>query len=375
MASQQIFKIDVLLGTTWCAIAMTRVREVDIRFLQRINLFFCYKLGWSHVDARAALQVVYGQDILCPSRTRRWYQAFRSGCTTLVDLQRAHRRKTGCTPANIQAVKAMVDADKSISFAAIMKQTGFKQTTVHRIIRKDLQLTLRSAKLVPAFLTPRHIVQRFEHARKMLTASNRSPSVLKKLVTMDESWCYQYDPETKRQASQWLAAGEQCPSHPRRNISVKKVMLVAFFDYLGMVHFEFIRGGTVDTATFIQILGRFKQALRTKRPQKIWYLYMDNAPTHGSKDTQLHLLMTGQRVIEHPPLSPDLSPCDFWLFSQIKSPLRGTQFQSLDALERAVTAEIGNIPAGDYRHAMLTSWPMRWARCVNANGGYFEGLQ
>ncbi len=203
---------------------------------------------------RTALQVVYGQDILCPSRTRRWYQAFRTGCTTLVDLQRAHWRKTGQTPGNIQAVKAMVDADKSISFAAIMKQTGLKQTTVHRIIKKDLQLTLRSTKLVPAFLTPRHIV-------------------------------------------------------------------------------------------------------------------------HGSRDTQLHLLMTGQRVIEHPPLSLDLSPCDFWLFSHIKSPLRGTQFQSLDALERAVTVEIGNIPAGDYWHTMLTSWPMRWARCINANGGYFEGLQ
>ena len=51
----------------------------------------------------------------------------------------------------------------------------------------------------------------------------------------------------KCQASQWLAPGEQRPSHPRRTIAVKKVMLVAFFDYLGMVHFEFICGGTVDT--------------------------------------------------------------------------------------------------------------------------------
>ncbi len=136
-----------------------------------------------------------------------------------------------------------------------------------------------------------------------LTSVNRSPSLLRKIVTMDEAWCYQYDPETKREASQWLAAGNPRPSHPRRSISVKKVMLVAFFDFKGVIHFEFIRGGTVDTATFIQILGRFKESLRHRRPHQIKYLHMDNAPAHGSRDTRLHLLMTGQRVIDHPPPS------------------------------------------------------------------------
>ncbi len=192
---------------------------------------------------------------------------------------------------------------------------------------------------------------------------------------MDEAWCYQYNPETKRQASQWLTPGEQRPSHPRRSIGVKKVMLVTFFDFLGMIHFEFLCGGTVDTATFLQILGHFRQALRMKRPRQTRLLHMDNAPAHGARDTRLHLLMTGQRVVDHPPLSPDMSPCDFWLFGRIKKPLRGKQFASLDALENAVSNQIGLIPAAEYRHTMLMSWPMRWACCVNANGDYFEGLQ
>ncbi len=238
--------------------AMKRVKELDVCLAQRINLYFCFKLGWSHMEARAALQLVYAQETLSPSRTRRWYQSFRGGCTTLVDLQRAHRCKSARTPGNIQAVKGINDQDKSVSIANILHQTNLKITSIHRIIRKDLQLSLRSAKFVPAFLTPRHIVLRFQHARHMLNASLRTPSVLKKLVTMDESWCYQYDPQTKRQASQWLAKGDPRPSHPRRNISVRKIMLVAFFDYRGMIHFEFICGGTVDTATFIQILTRFR---------------------------------------------------------------------------------------------------------------------
>ncbi len=142
----------------------------------------------------------------------------------------------------MQAVQNLINTDKSITFAAIMTQTGLTQTTVHRIIRKDLHLRLRCAKLLPAFLTPRHIIERFNHCTQMLQAVRARPSYLKKIVTMDEAWCYQYDPETKRQASQWLAPREPCPSHSRRSISIKKIMLVAFFDYRGMVHFEFVRG-------------------------------------------------------------------------------------------------------------------------------------
>ncbi len=184
---------------------------------------------------------------------------------------------------------------------------------------------------------------------------------------------YQYDPELKRQASQWLGVHDERPVHPRRTLSVKKSLLIAFFDYRGMVHFEFIRNGTVDTPTFIGILSRFRTALRTKRLHLTRHLHMDNAPAHGSRDTRLHLLLTGQRVVDHPALSPDLAPSDYWLFPRLKKPLRGRRFASLDALEGAVRQEIAGIPTAEYRENILIKWPMRWARCVNRNGDYFEG--
>ncbi len=98
---------------------MKRPRELDV--------------GWTHMQARAALQVVFGDQILHPSRTRHWFQAFHGGQTTLVDLQRAHWRKTGRSPANVQVVKALIETDRSLSIAALMTQSGRKQTTVYRI--------------------------------------------------------------------------------------------------------------------------------------------------------------------------------------------------------------------------------------------------
>ncbi len=332
---------------------MGRVTDINLKLVQRINLYFCFKLGWTHVQARAALEKVFGDETMCIAATRRWFQFFKAGRTTLVDLQRAPRDKSGRSADNIAAVKTLIDMDKSITLASLIHQSGLNQTTIYHIIKKDLHLKLRCTKLLPNFLTPRHIVERFEHCKEMLEKVRNRPSFLKKLVTMDEAWCYQYDPLLKRQASQWLEKGEARPVHPRQTMSIKKVLLVAFFDFKGMIHFEFIRGGTVDTPTFIQILSRFRCALRVKRPRQRRLLHFDNAPVHGSRDTRLHLLLTGQRTVGHPALSLDLSPCDFWLFPTIKKPLRGQKFRDLAAVEHAVTHQIGQIPAADYREAIL----------------------
>ena len=287
---------------------MKRVQELNSHLMQRINLFFCWKLGWTHMQARAALTTVYGDQILCVSRTRRWFAAFQQGRTNLVDVQRAPRTRTGRSPEAIQAVKDVLAVDKSLTVAAISNQSGVPSTSVYPILHKDLQLSLRCAKFLPNVLTPRHIVERFTHASNILHKLRATPSFLKKIVTMDEAWVYQYDPELKRNASQWLSKEEERSVQPRRTLSVKKSLLVAFFDHRGMVHFEFLRGATVGTPTFIQILTRYRTALKTCRPHLTRHLHMDNAPAHGSRDTRLHLLLTGQKVIDPPPPC-----CQIWL--------------------------------------------------------------
>ena len=73
---------------------------------------------------------------------------------------------------------------------------------------------------------------------------------------------YQYDPETRRQSSQWLAPGGLCTTKPRRARVTGKVMLITFFDHRGMIHCEMLRNQTMTAAVFIRILGNLHQALR-----------------------------------------------------------------------------------------------------------------
>jgi hypothetical protein len=44
-------------------------------------------------------------------------------------------------------------------------------------------------------------------------------------------------------------------------------------------------------------------------------------------------------VLQHPLYSPDLAPCDFYLFPKVKSTLKGTNFQSVDEV-KSKTADI-----------------------------------
>ena len=37
--------------------------------------------------------------------------------------------------------------------------------------------------------------------------------------------------------------------------------------------------------------------------------------------------------VTQPPYSPDLAPCDFWLFSKLKSPLKGKRFLTINKIQ------------------------------------------
>jgi len=55
-------------------------------------------------------------------------------------------------------------------------------------------------------------------------------------------------------------------------------------------------------------------------------LHHDNAPAHFTALVQDFLAKHHITHVCQPPYSPDLAPCDFWLFPNIKLPLKGRRF-------------------------------------------------
>ena len=64
---------------------------------------------------------------------------------------------------------------------------------------------------------------------------------------------------------------------------------------------------------------------------QIHYLH-DNARPHTAAKSVQKLTDIGFTVLPHPPYSPDLAPSDFYLFSPLKSAIRGRDFNEADEI-------------------------------------------
>ena len=77
-------------------------------------------------------------------------------------------------------------------------------------------------------------------------------------------------------------------------------------------------------------------------------------------------------TLPRPPYSPDLTPCDFFLFPKMKLQLKGRRFDKVEEIKRESQNVLGRLREQDFQHA-FQQWQRRWDRCVAAQGDYFEG--
>ena len=76
-------------------------------------------------------------------------------------------------------------------------------------------------------------------------------------------------------------------------------------------------------------------------------------------------------VLTHPPYSPDLAPCDFYLFGRLKSDLQGMRFVDNDAVMQTVREWIRRQPQ-DFFEKGIRMLPERWKNCVDSREDYVE---
>ena len=129
--------------------------------------------------------------------------------------------------------------DRRLSIETISAQFGVSEGTVHTIIHEELKMRKICVKFVPRVLREDQKERRCHDCRETVELINSDPAVLDALVTCDESWIYCYDPETKRQSSQWKHAGSPRPKKTRQSKSTHKLLMITFllfFDSTGMIY-------------------------------------------------------------------------------------------------------------------------------------------
>ncbi len=157
-------------------------------------------------------------------------------------------------------------------------------------------------------------------------------------MTGDETSIRVFEVECKETSKEWHSKGTKAdrPCKALRQRAERKAMLTAFFDVRGMVLAEFAEPGLMITGeSYCQTLDIVKARLKRKR-KELWqlqesgwhtlFLHRDNTSSHTSVAALSWFGENNVRMLSHMPYSPDLVPCDFFLFPCLKNCLRGTHF-------------------------------------------------
>jgi len=214
-----------------------------------------------------------------------------------------------------------VSENRRLTVRSIAEQVNIDRETVRKILTEDLDMRKVCAKMFPKELTEEQKQRRVIICQDLL---ERQDDILGRVITDDETWVYQYDPETKRQSAQWKTANSPRPKKFRQSKSRVKTMLLTCFDIRGLVHYEFVpTGQTVNQVSFLEVLERLHEKVRRKRPELFannsWILHHDSAPAHAALSVREFLATKQITVLEHPAYSPDLARNDFFLFPKIKA--------------------------------------------------------
>ena len=89
---------------------------------------------------------------------------------------------------------------------------------------------------------------------------------MRRIVTCDETWVHQCEPEKKTQNMQWRHVKSAPPRKFKAVPSVKKVMATVFWDTSGVLLVDLLpQGQTVNALRYCATLKKLKRAIRRNR--------------------------------------------------------------------------------------------------------------
>ena len=133
---------------------------------------------------------------------------------------RSRRPSTSRTDENVECVRQKVRSHCRLTVRMIADELGMNSEKVWRIIKKDLGMRKICAKMVPRLLNEGQRERHVQVCQDILEQFETEPNLLKRIVTGDESWIFEYDQLTKQQSLEWKSA--LSPKPKRRRCSSPK---------------------------------------------------------------------------------------------------------------------------------------------------------
>lgn len=337
------------------------------------------QLGVSPKEIFDELCAVHGQNEVSYATVTRWVKKFKTGCDSIYDAQKPGRPCSATASKMVEKVCDVVKSDARLTVHQIATRVGISAASVFRILKRNLKMRRISARWIPHLLSDKQKRVRLETAKALLKMFPKySRKQFSDIITGDETWVHFFEPTRKINNKIWATKHCRRPSIAKRLISAKKAMFVIFFDIRGPVMQLVVPARKSVTGLFYKekVLKKLKKQCFKRRPNtgfKHLSLLHDNAPAHKSAVVTSFLKQERVRVLPHAPYSPDLAPCDYFLFPRLKKHLAGRHYKSRQALGSAVYQCMLGIHESEYENA-FKNWIKRLKLCVRCNGDYFEGM-
>lgn len=319
---------------------------------------------------------VYGDS--CPGKTMvyKWNSLFKQGRESLEDDPRSGRPIEATTSNIVEKVEKLILEDTRLKKKQLAEMVGVSPATILNILHDHLGMSKVSARWVPRMLTPPQKQLRVEYSKEFLDlCSADKEEIFARLVTADETWVHHYEPESKQESMQWHKKGQPPPKKYRVAQSAGKIMATVFWDTEGILLIDYKdKGVSITGEYYADLLRQLKTAIKEKRRGKLTkgvLLLHDNAPVHKSRVAMAALYHCGFEMLNHPPYSPDLAPCDYYLFPKLKKELRGKKFSNDEEVKSAISAYFED-KDNTFFFDGINKLIERSEKCIRVKGEYIE---
>jgi histone-lysine N-methyltransferase SETMAR len=342
----------------------------------RVYIKIRVALDKSPTEIHDELKAAYPDSFPCYSTVAMWAARFKNGRASVEDDPREGRPVTSFTEQNIELVRQVIEVNPHATYDEIEAETSINRFTIFEIIHDALKLRKVSSRYVPHLLTDENRATRVKYCKENLAFYRDGPGRLCDIFTGDEVMIYWTQLGRKSSNASWVGEGEAPRTVVKRSQFDNKTLFSIFFRTTGPVYVHAVnRGVSIDNSYYVKhCLTPAVKAIKEQRPLSGTHamkLLHDGARPHIHSNVNNFLERNRIGLVKHPPYSPDLAPCDFWLFDYIKQRLE--DYTSQKSLENAVTKIVYDISIREYRKT-FEKWIERLELCEKYKGDYFEHL-
>ena len=234
-----------------------------------------------------------------------------------------------------------------------------------------------STKWVPKCLKADQTRQRCQSSEQLLEFFRRDPNYfLSRLVTMDKTWLYHYDPETKQQSMEWRHSGSTRPKKFRVQKSAGKVLVSIFFGIkTASSSFLIFQRAKLSTRSITHLCWCNWRAFWRKNAAGRSLRGFCSCTTIPRLARHLQprkkMAHRGFQCLDHPPYFPDLAPSDYDLFPGLKKQLKGRHFSSDTEVIVAAETWLDRQPS-EFFLSVLQKLEQLAKQCIGLRGEYVE---